>query len=230
MKLRQILIVGFVVLTSCYPQPGPDKSVAGAVLGAGWGAGAGAIIGNNIGAQPEGIAIGAGFGAASGLLQGIAYDMAEGADLEHERQLDALRVQVAANQRDLLALQTSLDQREQKLAQTSSGDFQVFFDPDTASLKLGSAAELERFANTIKSQPFMGHVIIHGHSDDTGDADRNERLSEARARSVATFLVNHGVSLDQIETVAHGSKRPVATNESEIGRQLNRRVEIVLAK
>ena len=219
----------FASFPGCYPTPGPDKSVAGAILGAGWGAGAGAVIGHQTGSAGQGAAIGAGFGAASGLLTGIGLDVAEGTELEQQRELDALKVQVAANQRALVALQDAFDHREVQLMSMPAAA-RVYFDADRASLRAGSVVDLQRLAESIKASPSVSKIELHGHSDDTGDTERNARLSEARARTVATFLGNQGVSMDRIRFFSHGATLPIATNETEAGKQLNRRVEIVLRR
>lgn len=218
-----------LLLSGCYPTPGPDKTFAGAVLGAGWGAGAGAAIGNQVAHPGPGAAIGSGFGALAGALDGAALDVAEGHELEAQRRMDSLELQVSSNQRALMALQATLDNRERGLSISPAGT-QIFFDQGRASLRLGSAAKLERLASSIKVNPFVGIVEVHGHTDDTGNDDLNRRLSIARARTVAAFLGQHGVPLDQVKVFAHGAQRPLATNANDGGRQLNRRVEIVLLK
>lgn len=211
----------------CYPTPGPDKALAGAILGAGWGAGAGAVIGNQLNDTGPGAAIGAGFGAASGLVTGIGLDAAEGEELRQQRELDSLKVQVANNQRALIALQDSLDDRQRRINSAGYSE-PVYFDSNRASIRLGSAAQLERLASSMKANPYVNSVELHGHADEAGSAEENRRLSEARARTVAGFLSTHGVSIDQMKIYAHGAQRPITTNETESGRQLNRRVEIVL--
>ena len=221
-----VLVLAFSV-AGCHPTPGPDKSIAGAILGAGWGAGAGAVIGNQTGDPGPGAAIGSGFGAASGLMTGLGLDIAEGTELEQQRELEALKVQVAANQRSLSWLQNSLDDRSRQINSKSVVD-QVFFDEMRASLRLGGAAQLERVVESVKQNPFVTAIEIHGHSDDTGNAQENQRLSEARARTVAAFLGSHGLSLGSIKIFAHGSSMPIASNDIESGRQLNRRAEILL--
>jgi outer membrane protein OmpA-like peptidoglycan-associated protein len=224
-----LLLVVMGLIGGCYPTPGPDKSVAGAVLGAGWGAGAGTVVGNQFGEPTKGLMIGSGFGAAAGLLEGAGLDIAEGHELEQQRELDALKVQLSANQRALIAVQNELDDRDRKLSSQTAGA-QVFFDTGKASLRLGSVSRLQRLVDAIKLNPYVGLIEVHGHSDDMGDLDINRRVSEARARTVATFLAEHGVSIDQLKMFAHGAQRPLATNDTEQGRQLNRRVEIVLNK
>lgn len=225
--MKKVLTLSFLTLISCSATPGPDKSATGAVLGAAWGAGAGAVVGNQINDIGPGAAIGAGFGAVGGLVSGAALDIAEGGELEQQRDLDALKIQVAANQRALLGLQNSLDEREQQINAAAFSE-QIYFDEARASVRLGSVARLEKLADAIKQNPFVTTIEIHGHADDLGDVERNKQLSEARATTVANFLTNHGVSINQIQIVAHGAMNPVASNQSESGRQLNRRVEIFL--
>lgn len=221
-----LISLSFVSLSACRPSPGPDKTIAGAILGAGWGAGAGAVIGNQTANAGSGAAIGAGFGAVSGALTGSGLDMAEGTEIVRQREIDALKVQVAANQRALMSVQDSLADRDRKLARTADSSTWVFFDSDRASLRAGSVAELERLADRLKRNPYVQTIHVHGHTDETGNSERNMRLSEARAKSVATFLSSHGISLDRIEIQSHGARMPVASNEIDAGRQLNRRVEI----
>jgi len=222
---KTTLLITSLLVAGCYPTPGPDKSIAGAVLGAGWGAGAGAIIGNQLNDTGPGAAIGAGFGLVSGLSTGIGFDVAEGEELQQQRELDALKVQVASNHRILMALQDNLDERERRINAAGFSE-EIYFDPSRASLRMGSAAQLERLANAIKRNPYVSGIEVHGHADDTGDQDRNMKLSEARARTVATFLVNQGMSLDAIKVIPHGAAQPLASSESESGRQLNRRVDV----
>jgi len=228
-KLTALTLTLVTLLSACHPTPGPDKAVVGALLGAGWGAGAGAVIGNQVDASGSGAAIGSGFGFVSGLIHGAGLDVAEGTELQQQREIDALRVRVAANQRSLMFLQKELDKRDQKLYRSATGS-QVFFDKNRASLRSGTAGQLQRLAEQIKFNPYVGAITVHGHSDDTGDVQKNLRLSEARARTVVAFLANHGIPLDTIQVEAHGSKRPLATNATESGAQLNRRVEVVLSK
>lgn len=223
------LLCSLLLCASCQPVPGPDKSLAGAVLGAGWGAGAGAIIGQQTGEATAGAQIGMGFGAVSGLVTGVGLDIAEGTELRQQRELDALKVQVASNYRSLAMMQDSLDDRETHLQNTVVSE-QVYFDAGRASLRSGSAARLQRLAEAMKYNPHIGRIELHGHTDEMGNTEQNDRLSEARARTVATFLANQGISLDNIKIYPHGAQRPIGSNENEAGRQLNRRVEIVVLK
>lgn len=228
MRTPSRISIAFLLLSlfACYPTPGPDKTVAGAILGGGWGSGAGAVIGNQVGHVGPGMAIGAGIGAGSGMITGANLDAAEGAELQQERDLAALKVQVGQNQRALMALQDSLDDRTRRINSMMTSE-QVFFDNERASLHMGSAAALERLANSMKGNPFVSVIEIHGHADDLRTPADNMKLSEARARSVASFLSNQGISLSQMKIFAHGDTQLSIGTQTDAGRQLNRRVEVV---
>ena len=231
--MRQSFILSICVLslclfyTGCYrPVPGPDKTISGAILGAAWGTGAGAVMGNQLGFLESGAMVGGSFGMVGGMLTGIGLDVSEGTELERWRDIDALRIEVSNNQQDLIALIDTLDDMTlaEKINTVSSP--RIFFDAERASLRYGSAVQLERIAQKIKRSPSMPMVELHGYAEDLGDDERSSKLSEARARTVATLLVAHGVSADQLKVVAHGANQPIGSNKDPVGRQLNSRVEI----
>lgn len=220
--------LAFFLLTLLFacssPHPGPDKTLGGAVLGAGWGAGAGAVVGHQVGYGGEGAAVGAGFGALGGGLAGLGYDLEEDAMLDQEEALASIKLQNEATARQLINLQNSLDRTVEK--KIGGGVHQVFFDLDTTSLRSGAIANLEILADQIKKHPHVNKIRVVGHSDDSGSPEYNARLAEARARSVSSYLAARGISMDRIEISSHGSERPVAANSTDVGRQLNRRVDI----
>jgi len=224
-----VTIFAVVYLNGCSnPQPGPDKTLAGTVLGAGWGAGAGAVVGNQVSTSGLGAGLGSGIGAVAGALTGAAYDLSEGAQLEEERKLASLKIQNTANARGLEDLQARLDRAI--ATELSGGMYQVFFDPDGTNLRAGSVSNLEVLADSIKASPHAYVVNVVGHADDSGTPEYNDRLAESRARSVSAYLGQRGVSMGQIKVTSYGSKRPLVTNGTEAGRQLNRRVDIFLGK
>ncbi len=210
-----------------HPQSGPDKTVAGAVLGAGWGAGTGAIVGNQIGNVSGGAAAGAGIGLVAGALTGGGYDVNEGILVEQQRKLDAMKLQNEINGARLEQMQAKLDRA--RPSTTSASLYQVYFDNDVSSIKAGAVADLEQIANSLKTDPAAKKIMVIGHSDDGGTPEYNERLAEARARTVTAYLASQGLSMDKLVTQQYGSQRPVASNSSPEGRQLNRRVEILVA-
>ncbi len=72
-------------------------------------------------------------------------------------------------------------------------------------------------------------IEIEGHADSTGSEEHNLRLSERRAESVHAYLSQQGIGRTVVGTVGFGEERPVATNGTAAGRQLNRRVEIIVS-
>jgi len=229
MSKTLMIIGGALFFFGCGATPGPDKSISGAILGAGWGAGAGAVIGNQTDSLGPGAAVGAGIGAAGGLVSGIGLDLEESSQLKNRRQIRALRSQVQLNEEELLVLRDELNSRGRMLAHVPSGTT-IFFDPKLAAVRTGSAKELERLAESIKQDYHIRKVEIYGHSDDSGSKEENEQLSLSRAKSVQSFLAAQGVPLDQTSISAVSSLEPIASNSKESGRQLNRRVEIVLVR
>ena len=217
-------LLSTLVLGGCSnPQPGPDKTVGGTVLGAAWGAGTGAIVGNQIGHRGQGAGVGAGLGAAAGMMTGGAMDYTEGALVDQKRQMQGLAIQNRANRQHLANVQDALDHAA---AQGVTSRYQLFFDTDATSLRVGSVAALEGYAESLRRDPRVTVITVEGHADDSGTPDYNQRLAEARARTVASYLAGRGISMDQIQIQSYGSTRPVATNSTPMGRQMNRRVEI----
>lgn len=104
----------------------------------------------------------------------------------------------------------------------------VLFAVDEAALQPGALPDLARVAEFLRESPERT-VLVEGHTDSTGSADYNQRLSEARAASVESVLIRQGVSPDRIRTRGLGQSAPVASNDNAAGRQQNRRVEIVIA-
>lgn len=210
------------------PQSGPDKTIAGALLGAGWGAGAGAVVGNQVSTPGKGTAVGSGFGAAAGLLMGLGYDLEEGVQLEQNRQLASLQLRAAANHNSLLKIQSKLD--SSLCTNPLNGVYTVFFDEDQTNLRLGAFSSLEAVAEALKKSPRVSRIRVVGHTDDTGRPDYNDRLAAGRADSVAAYLAARGIALDQLTIESYAAKRPIATNRTAAGRQLNRRVEVSLVE
>ena len=101
----------------------------------------------------------------------------------------------------------------------------VHFELDSATLTPGSLAILDQAAAALKGQPDI-RVRIAGHTDSLGSEVYNEQLSMARAKAVREYLQSHqGVGAQRLSVIGYGESKPVASNETEIGRAKNRRVE-----
>lgn len=102
----------------------------------------------------------------------------------------------------------------------------INFDVDSATIKPESKATLDDITAVLKSKPDW-KLTIEGHTDSTGNDAHNQQLSDQRAASVKTYLVNAGIADARLTTQGFGATKPVAPNETEIGRAQNRRVELV---
>jgi OOP family OmpA-OmpF porin len=105
----------------------------------------------------------------------------------------------------------------------------VLFDFDRSVVRPEAFPLLDEVALIIVNNPGL-RVILEGHTDSIGSEAYNMGLSKRRAEAVKDYLVNKGVSSDQMATVGYGESKPVATNQTKEGRQLNRRTEITPEK
>ena len=104
----------------------------------------------------------------------------------------------------------------------------VLFDTNQAQLKSGGVRSVEKLGIFLKQYP-QRRALVEGFTDSVGSEGTNQNLSARRADAVRAALVNLGVSGDRIATQGYGEAYPVAGNDSAGGRQMNRRVEIVLS-
>lgn len=102
----------------------------------------------------------------------------------------------------------------------------VLFDTGEATLKAGAYTTIDRLASVLKQSPDR-KVMIEGHTDSVGSDEFNQALSERRASSVQTALLERGVQANQITAVGKGEAYPIASNDNVGGRQRNRRVEMI---
>lgn len=101
----------------------------------------------------------------------------------------------------------------------------IQFELAKATIKEESFSLLNEIVQVIKDNPHIKKIRIEGHASSDGDATFNKRLSADRAKSVMTYLVDHGISKDALISEGYGVDRPIADNSSEEGREKNRRVE-----
>lgn len=104
----------------------------------------------------------------------------------------------------------------------------MLFDTNRAQLKSGGMRNVQKLADFFKQYP-QRKVMIEGFTDSTGSDTRNQELSDQRAYSVRTALLGMGIGADRITSRGYGESYPVAGNDTAAGRQLNRRVEIIVS-
>jgi len=178
----------------------------GAAAGAGAGGLVGAIIGNQTGSTARGAIIGAAIGGAAGAV--IGHRMDETAD-ELQKSLDNAEVERVG---------------EGILVTFDSG---ILFDFDSSQLRYTAQRDLEDLTQSLEEFP-QTDILVVGHTDSVGDADYNQGLSERRAQSAANFLERQGIAPDRLIVEGRGESEPVASNDTEAGRQENRRVEVAI--
>jgi outer membrane protein OmpA-like peptidoglycan-associated protein len=106
----------------------------------------------------------------------------------------------------------------------------VLFDFDKAEIRADAATALSQLATVLRGYP-DGHATLGGHTDAKGNAAYNQKLSERRAEAVERWLVEkEKIDAGRLTTRGYGKTRPVASNDTDAGRQKNRRVEVVIRK
>ena len=207
------LIVGLcVVLSSCSTRNNMSKTGQGAIIGTGGGAALGAIIGGIAGNAGIGTAIGAAVGAGTGAIIGNRMDKVK---KQAQKELQDAQVETVKDSNGLDAVKVTFN----------SG---ILFATNKADLNDNSKMELNNLANIMRQNSDVS-IDIKGYTDSTGSDKINNPLSLNRAQSVANYLTQNGVPYAQLKNVqGFGSSNPVASNDTEAGRQQNRRVEVYL--
>lgn len=103
----------------------------------------------------------------------------------------------------------------------------VFFDLDKATLREESYVELNKLKKYLKDYPNL-KIEIHGHTDNQGEEEYNQILSENRAKAVYNYLIQEGIAKERLSYKGFGESKPIATNDTKEGRQLNRRTEYII--
>jgi outer membrane protein OmpA-like peptidoglycan-associated protein len=182
-----------------------SKAAIGGMLGAVGGAAIGAAVSKD---KRKGALIGAGVGGLTGA--GVGYYM--------DRQEEKLRQR-------LQGTGVSVTRQGDNLILNMPGN--VTFKTDSADINAGFYDVLNSVVLVLKE--FDKTLIdVYGHTDSVGSDSYNQTLSERRAASVGQYLMSQGVDGRRVATQGFGESRPIAGNDTEAGRQQNRRVELQL--
>lgn len=205
-----------VLVAGCTTNPDGTQSVNKAAVGGAIGAVAGGVLGNRLdrkGSRTGGTIAGAVAGAAVGGGVGYLFDKQE-KEFEQE-----LAQEQAANEIEIERV------RDDLLKLTL--DSEVSFDFDSAAIKPAFQSSLTKLANVLAKYD-RNQVTIVGHTDASGSDSYNQSLSVRRAEAVVGELANRGVPSGMMRATGRGESEPRADNNTEAGRQLNRRVEILI--
>lgn len=200
-----------------------DEYIAGKILGTGIGAGVGALAGNYLGGK-KGAYLGAALGAGAGYMLGSAVD---------ERRRELCKLAKETNTQMLLG-DIKAEDIDGGISMGVEADVvalpDVKFESGSAELTPEQTATLKKFAQIYAKTDKNGKILIVGNTDDTGNEEKNQKLSEARAKTIANVFKSQGVNENNLYYQGAGASMPIASNATKEGKNLNRRVEIAVFK
>ncbi len=210
MKTNHAMYKGFfVVLAASLTLMGcanMNKTGKGAAIGAGAGAAVGAIIGKATGKTATGAIVGAAVGGTAGAIIGRQMDK-QAEELEEE--LEGAKVERVGE-----GIQITFDSA-------------ILFEFGKSDLSAQAKTNLDNLANSLKEYPNT-EILIAGHTDSVGSEDFNQKLSETRANAAASYLLAQSITAERMSVIGHGETQPVASNDTDMGRAQNRRVEVAI--
>lgn len=186
----------------------------GTAIGGGGGAALGAAVGALIGKDGKGAAIGAAIGSAVGAGAGAVIGKKMDKKAEELAALENANVEVVTDANNLEAIKVTFD----------SG---ILFPTNGTTLNDASKKSLAEFAQKMADMPETD-ITIYGHTDNTGTAAVNERISKQRADAVAAYLQSCSMAKERMTVEGKSFNMPVADNATAEGRAQNRRVEIYI--
>jgi outer membrane protein OmpA-like peptidoglycan-associated protein len=198
-----VLMAGVVVSTACASMGNKEK---GAVIGAAAGGAVGGVVGRSNGSTARGAIIGAVVGGAAGAIIGHQMD----------QQAKELKVEIPG---------ATVERVGEGIQVTFASGLLYDFDshairPEAALNLQNLAASLKKYANT--------ELLVVGHTDALGSTAYNQDLSWRRANSASGYLTAQGVVAGRVHASGRGELEAVASNETEAGRQMNRRIEVAI--
>lgn len=206
--LKPILSLALVIslLSGCNAIKSNKRTAIGTGTGVAVGGALGGILGKRAGNTAGGVIIGAAIGGVAGAAIGKYMDK-----------------QAAELDKDL---------KNAKVERVGEGikitfDSGILFDFNSDKLSDASKQNIQNMAEVVKKYPDT-NILIDGYTDNVGSDDYNQKLSERRAKSVSKYLSSLNVPSGRLGTRGFGETQPVASNDSDPGRQQNRRVEVAI--
>jgi outer membrane protein OmpA-like peptidoglycan-associated protein len=199
-----VVLAGAVLaFSACASMSRKEK---GAVIGAAAGGAVGGVVGKNTGSTARGAIIGAVVGGAAGAIIGHQMD----------QQAKELKLEIPG---------ATVERVGEGIQVTFASGLLYDFDSDAIRSEAGVnlrnlAISLKKYGNT--------ELLIVGHTDAVGGSTYNQDLSSRRANSASTYLTAQGVSSVRVHSSGRGELEPVGSNETEAGRQMNRRIEVAI--
>ena len=198
-----LLLVGSVGMSACASL---NKKEEGAIIGATAGAAVGGVIGNQTGSTAKGAIIGAVVGGTAGAIIG--------------HQMDQQAKELSQNIKG-----ATVERVGEGIQVTFASGLLFAFDSD--QIQPAAGTNLSELASSLQKYP-DSQLLIVGHTDNVGDDSYNQSLSQRRSNSAAAYLAAQGVARTRLAATGKGESEPVTTNETDAGRQKNRRVEVAI--
>ncbi len=201
--LAALFVVGSVGMSACASL---NKKEEGAIIGATAGAAVGGVIGNQTGSTAKGAIIGAVVGGTAGAIIG--------------HQMDQQAKELSQNIKG-----ATVERVGEGIQVTFASGLLFAFDSD--SIQAAAGTNLRELASSLQKYP-DSQLLIVGHTDNVGEDSYNQLLSQRRSNSAAAYLAAQGVARTRLAATGKGESEPVTTNETDAGRQKNRRVEVAI--
>ena len=201
--LSAFVLAGSVVLSGCASM---SQKQRGAVIGATAGAAAGAVIGNQTGSTVRGAIIGAVVGGAAGAVIGHQMD----------QQAKELQQNIPG---------ATITRVGEGIAVTFPSG--ILFPFNSTEILPAGKNNLQQLASSLDKYP-NSDILIVGHTDSVGTDAYNMDLSQRRAQAASAYLQSLGVPASRLQTAGRGESEPITSNDTDEGRQRNRRVEIAI--
>ncbi len=200
--LVMITLLALVIIAGC----GASNTVKGGIIGGVGGGIVGGVIGNQLGDTALGAIIGATIGGTAGALIGNEMD----------KEAEELRKELE---------NAKVERVGEGIAITF--DSGILFGFDSAILQSAAKTNIKKLAAILDKYP-GSNILVTGHTDSDGTEKYNQTLSEQRAKSVADYAILNGISPSRITTIGLGETEPIASNDTDLGKSQNRRVEIAI--
>lgn len=184
-----------------------SNTAKGGAIGAGVGGTVGGAVGKRSGNTVTGAILGAAIGGVAGAAIGRYMD-------KQKKELEEDLGDIAEVERVGEGIHIRFD----------SG---LLFDFNSSALSSASKANIQKMASTLNEYPDT-NILVEGHTDSKGSEEYNQNLSVERASSVVDYALAQGIPRSRMTIKGYGESQPIATNETEAGRQQNRRVEIAI--
>ena len=201
-----LLLTGTLLLSLGLAGCGWNNKAKGGAIGAAAGGAVGGMVGHAAGNTAMGAIIGAAVGGTAGVL--IGNEMDKRAE-EMRADLEGARIERVGE-----GIKITFE----------SG---LLFDVNKSDLQAAARENIESLAKILNKYPDT-NILVEGDTDNTGSEEYNLKLSERRAGSVVNHLKGLGIPSERISMVGLGESNPIASNETEVGRQQNRRVEVAI--